>query len=396
MSLKEIPLVCLSVTQAQASPEERARFALPKERQGAFLKELIKAPAAVGAVLLCTCNRTEVYVCAGADPKSDFAPQSLYEAAETVLADFTGAAVRQIHRFFMYYAGRRALRHLLKVAAGLDSVNLGENEILGQLEEAYAQAGAAGTCGSLLNQVFQQAVCLGRSLRQQSGFGGNALSYATLTANEIGAFAREYLMGGPVKVLMIGAAGQLGLPVLKTLLNRPGISVTATQRKKRIGIEAPNLKIIDYEDRYPCVAECGVIFSATACPRYTLTYEETLPFIKGPKLFLDLALGRDIDADLGKLPGCRLRDYPYFENLIRDHLGQRRAGASKALLKLDDCADEILCRLKINRFARAHEGLPRALAGKSAQNLFYALQKHADPGELDVLYGLLEKSEIFP
>ena len=142
-----------------------------------------------------------------------------FQRLDAMLARIAGADLHLLRRHLRYYMGTSALEHLLKVASGIDSVNLGENEIAGQIARAYDLARSAGSTDFLLNLAFQHALRRARKLRSKAGFSGSGLSYATLAASEAERRIREEGLKDPV-ILLIGAGGQLGSAIMKTVLSR--------------------------------------------------------------------------------------------------------------------------------------------------------------------------------
>ena len=142
-------MYCLSVSHKTSNVVVRKKLAFPDEQKKTFLDELYYSENISECLILCTCNRTEVYFCGD---------ESSVKTVETVLSDFSGIDFDELKKYICLFYGDRALLHLFRVAGGIDSMVIGEDEILGQLKRAYAFAKDNGTVAYELNMCVQAAV----------------------------------------------------------------------------------------------------------------------------------------------------------------------------------------------------------------------------------------------
>lgn len=352
-------MFCISVSFKKTSLEKRQQFAFSEEEQIAFLSELIDGKMVTGGVVLSTCNRSELY----------FTGEGI-EAVEAALSKSKGVSGEEIKKNCLYYQGKGAVRHLFKVACGLDSMILGEDEILRQVKEAYLVANQHGFTNGEINIVFQGAFNCAKLSKSGTRLSSTPVSVGTLTANLTEQYLRQLEpavsdgFGMPEhpgkdlyrRVLVIGAAGRIGSIVAKNLLAK-GVSVIGTSRSHPTAegmylYRHKHMEWLDFDKRYEAVPEIAVIISATASPHYTLIKEEFLKYAaQGEKyLLIDLAVPRDIDRQLGNIEGVTLYDIDYFRNLSESNSDIRLGEVDKALHIMEECVEETLKKLCIREF----------------------------------------------
>ena len=173
------PLFVLSISHKQAPVQIRSQFAFDREQTEDFLARMRGIEGVWGAVLVSTCNRTEVYYSGDA---------SAGDAVQRLLADAKGADIHVLRRFFRSYQGERAVIHLFRVAAGLDSRVLGEDEILGQIRDAYNTACGAHATDYYIHALFQRALGCAKQIKTKTCLSKSSVSIATLSASEAARF----------------------------------------------------------------------------------------------------------------------------------------------------------------------------------------------------------------
>lgn len=368
--MNTLPVYCFGISYRTADERIRSRISVAPADIPELVKKFTGETEIDGAVVLSTCNRTEIYFTdrkpesvSGESEKNERI-QNIFSRLDSILCGFTNTDIHEMRRYLRYYSGISAVEHLLKVATSLDSLNLGENEILGQLNRAYALAHNAGFTDFYLNQMFQQAQHYAKKIRERAGFGNTAVSYSTLVCNEISSFISATGITSP-DIMLIGATGQLGSTILKTLKNRNFGEITVTSRNHQDSGEqlCGNEKTIPYGERYGHLRTTDVLISVTSSPHYTVTYNECLRELASgkPYLFIDLCVPRDIDPDLGKTDGLTLRDFSYFAEIIEKH---RRLRSSKAVevagdvrtgaMEIHNYISEKIRRRKSGRIASAY------------------------------------------
>jgi glutamyl-tRNA reductase len=311
-------LSLVGVSHHRAPVELRERVALDLEAAGALARQLADPGE---AVVLSTCNRTEVYVAREDDDGETAARDALLALAGDGAANLGGVLYR-LH-------DDAAALHLFRVAGGLDSLVPGEGEILGQVRSA-AEAGATGP---FLERLFRQAVSAGRKVRVET-----AIAEAPSSVPAAGAALAQQVFGdlSGHRVLLLGA-GKMSELTARNLLSR-GAEVTAVANRtvehgaelaRRLGTRAVGLDAIAEELR-----RVDVVVASTSAPGFLLSRAEGEQAIRSrrgrPLLFVDLAVPRDVDPALGQLDGCFVYDIDDLEAVVEQSLAGRRGESARA------------------------------------------------------------------
>jgi glutamyl-tRNA reductase len=332
--------------------EMRERFAFSKDEENDFLKTLFDVSDFTGGVVLSTCNRTEIY--ASAEGKK---PAAALDELEKLLGEFKGVSKENIKKYCLYYQEERAIRHLFKVCCGLDSMVLGEDEILHQTKEAYLRSKDNGYVDGVLNIIFQGAFNCAKLAKSNSRMSNTPVSIGTLTANAIQDYLDE---NGSGEVLVIGATGKIGSIVAKDLLDK-GINVTGTARShpsEELLCQTKGISWIDYHKRYEYMENAAAVVSATTSPHYTITMERFVECVnsengrcqKNKKLMVDLAVPCDIDKGIADISGVKLLDIDYFNTLSKANGNIRTGEVDKVKHIVGECVEELLKKLYIRHF----------------------------------------------
>lgn len=286
----------LSINHKSADTVIRGRFGFDEDKQRYILQALTAAEEIEEAVILVTCSRTEIYCCGSDDNRI------LRIMQDTILSAAGAEEIPGIREMIFRFTREGAVHHLFMVTAGLDSLVLGEDQILGQVKKAYYFAKELGCCGTVFNLMFRQAITAAKRIKTDTGLSKTSVSTASLALK----CARDTLgtLSGK-NILIIGAAGKIGGIVLKDALDIEGANVYITVHR-----ELPHdmhgrrnlFTVIPYHERYEQMGKMDVIISATRSPHYTVTRER---FQKkretGRKyVFFDLAVPSDIEADLSR------------------------------------------------------------------------------------------------
>lgn len=287
--MSEAVLFVIGATHHNAPLEVRERLVLASE--GAIRSDLAHVPGLSELAVLSTCNRVEFY---GVD--TDGLSADKVQAAYCARQKFDTAAFQKI---MIRHTGRDAALHLFEVASGLDSQLLGENEIFGQVKEAYAVAQASGTTGAVLNRVFQKAFQAAKHVRTHTGISSGTVSVANvavdLASNIFGSLAHS-------KVLILGT-GEIGEGTAKAFKSRGAEDLAvAGRRPEKTAQVASSLGAgtVNYDDRDSRLAEFDIVVCSTAAPDAVLSAASVAKAMKKrparPLLIIDLAVPRDVEA----------------------------------------------------------------------------------------------------
>lgn len=356
-------MFCISINHKNTPADVRERFAFTTKGQRQFTERL-KAEVG-GCVVLSTCNRMEIYF------------TDKYEQVEKLLANDREVPVSLIRRYSMNYEGFQCMLHLCRVACGMDSMVLGEVEIIHQVKSAYLMAKELGACDGELNIAFQGALAAAKAVATESDTTRLPVSVGTLSAREAVNFIRN---GG--HILVVGATGKIGSIVVKDIADlAPDIEIIGTSRSHYSADEIfgryQQIRIEDYSRRYELAAWADVIISATASPHYIFVRDELAEAVKKqPKrrLFLDLAMPKDIDPAVAEVTGCVLRDIDYIRTLSRENNESRAKTITEMEPWIISQVDEIMKNIAFSRFNREHGDVMAQLKMTDGAKLVYKLK----------------------
>lgn len=348
----------------------REKVAMAPATQDLLLNSLFNLPGVNEAVILSTCNRTEIY-CDTHEPQ--------------VLAHWLAQEHQLSHEslspFLYLYKGHEGIKHTLRVASGLDSMMIGEPQILGQMKQAYQYACNLGTIKTELRSIFEYIFSASKRIRTQSGIGTNPVSVAYAAVQLIGQLFTDYKS---LNVFLIGS-GETASLVAK-YLHQQGVNhfmvASRTQENAEKLATAFNGKTIPISDIAQYLSQADVIVSATTCP---------IPFINkdlvkqalnqrnhAPMFFLDLAVPRDIEANVKEIAQVRLYNIDDLQAMIEKGIEERRLAALHAEQLVDEelnnyirkhrslKAKKVICDYRNQMYDLAQKELQRALKKLSA------------------------------
>lgn len=365
----------ISLNYKKASADIRAKWALPAAMTEHLLGELRNA-GITEAVYLWTCNRCELY------------GQGSYQKAMNILESLAGEETT-LRENAMVYEGDSAIRYLFRVASGIESMVVGEDEILGQVRQAYEASRQAGYTGFYLNMIFQAALMSSKKIKTETMLSKSSVSVATIAAKICHQFKE-----GKKKILVIGASGDTGTKIIKNLLSYGDCRIYAAVRSSHtFGGE---LEIVSYEDRYSYMNDADVIISATKSPHYTVTASRFRREVTDgrDRLLVDLAVPRDIDENVCSIDGVRLISIDEIQSLAEKN-NELKAGEVEAageILKQE--TDVLLKNLMVHEFIEAHGNIGDML-GAEGEKLFYRMRKAASSEEFRVILAVLEKMDEY-
>jgi glutamyl-tRNA reductase len=328
-------LLVIGASHKTASLALRERLALPEGRAASLVGELVRASVVHEAVAISTCNRTELYLVA-ADPVD---AESL---ALSALARQAGIRPTELLGNLYSLRGTDAVRHLFGVAAGLDSMIIGENEIQGQVRRAYELGLVEGTTGPITNRLFRDALGAGKRARTETGIGRLRVSVSSIAVE-----LAEQALGdlGSRRVLVIGA-GENGEVTARALADRGVHSIFVANRRydRAIGLAARfGGEAVRFDDLPELLAEADIVVACTASPHQIVGREELAMVLEEraerPLLLIDIAVPRDIDPGVRGLPGITLYDMDDLQHAIARNVSGREAEAAKAGALIDQEVD---------------------------------------------------------
>ncbi len=373
-----MPLLALGINHKTAPVQIRERVAFGPERIGQALTELLGVGVREAAILS-TCNRTELYCgLEETDARRVIAWLGRHHAME----------LAELEPYLYQHPDREAVRHILRVAAGLDSMVLGEPQILGQVKTAYRVAAAAGATGSLLNRLFQHAFAVAKQIRTDTRIGASPVSVAfaavSLARQIFGDFRRQ-------TALLIGAGETIEL--VARHLHENGIErlVIANRtidraRELALPVGAYAIGLGEIRTHLP---EADIVIACTASPRTLLERAHVEAAFRRrkhrPVLMVDIAVPRDIDPAVAELEDVYLYTVDDLQEIIQENLRSRQQAALQAEEIIDTEVEHFMAWLRShNSFATIRDLRHRAEAVRDQALLRARRQLRAgrDPEEV--------------
>ena len=321
-------LLCLGVSHQTAPLEIRERLAFAPTAVADALRELSRTAGVDETVLVSTCNRTELYCACASD-----APEVEARVVEWLLARGGGADPEVRTRLYRH-RDDDAVRHLLRVAGGLDSMVLGEPQILGQLKDSYEAAADAGSVGPNLNRLFQRCFAVAKQVRSDTAIGANPVSVASAAVG----LARQVFGALDARTALLIGAGET-IELVARHLRAQGLErlIVANRNLDRAHELAARhggyaIALAELETH---LHEADLVISATAAPEPILRE----PVVRAararrrrrsPLLIVDLAVPRDVEPAVAKLDDVFLYTVDDLRGVIDDNLRSRRAAAEDA------------------------------------------------------------------
>jgi glutamyl-tRNA reductase len=325
-----MPLACVGLSYHTTPVAIREQLAFGREDARQLLTALDREQAwaaGIGEVaLVSTCNRTELYV-ASRGPTDRFSGTPHF--AVDLLLGSHGLTLDPVRPYLFARTGSAAVAHLCRVASGLDSMVVGESEVLGQVVTAHGLAADAGTTGLILDAAFRAAIRAGRRARAETGISRAATSVASEALRLV-----ETLVDPASRptVVLVGA-GQMAR-LLAEILTRRGfdapVIVGRTASRAADLARAVGGRSAPWEELTSTIRTADVVLSSTSAPHAVLTQEMVAEAMQGrtpgrPLYCLDLAVPRDIDPGLGSIEGVTLHDLDHLQARIEHNRRQRES-----------------------------------------------------------------------
>lgn len=307
----------------KTSPVEVRERLSVSEREMTRALEWVSSLGAGEAVLLSTCNRVEVY----------FSGEEAEKTASLILRAWEKKAGRDLEKEVQIRLGPAAAVHLFRVAAGLDSMVLGESQILAQVKDAYRISLENSFTGKTLNRMFQKAVRAGKLARAGTGL-SNGISSVPSAAVVLAGKIFGDLSGCNVMIL---GAGKMALTAARHLSGRKVKTLWVANRTYERALELASVlgaEALRWEEGMSAMKEADIVLCSTSCPTFVLTESRLRLLMKerrGRPLFLiDIAVPRDIEPSAGSLEGVYLYDIDDLKGIVQEHASKKRMEAEKA------------------------------------------------------------------
>ncbi|AVN19277.1 glutamyl-tRNA reductase [Acinetobacter pittii] len=360
----------LGVNHQTASVELREQIAFNAERLSRLLAEQRHHQNLKDLVVVSTCNRTEVYAMA--------------ENAESLLkwlADANNIDVKQLIHHVYRYENTQAITHLMRVASGLDSLMLGEPQILGQVKSALALSKEAQTVSPELNSVFEYAFYAAKRVRSETAVGSHAVSMGYAVAQ----LALQVFSKPEKLTVMVVAAGEMNSLVAKHLAEMGVAKIIICNRSRERADQLAQeiahqveVEIIEFSALAENLYRADVVSSCTGSLYQVIAYSDVKAALKKRRyqqmLMVDLAVPRDIDPKVEALDGVYLYGVDDLQSVIDENLAQRRQAAVEAEVMVNQLATQLITHLKVKEAGSTIHAYRQHSEEISQQELTHALE----------------------
>ncbi|MCS7315574.1 MAG: glutamyl-tRNA reductase [Bryobacterales bacterium] len=335
----------LSITglnHRSAPLEVRERLAFDPRSLGEALGDLIRRPGIAEGLILSTCNRVEVAVTSldGEDPRP---------VVEEFLAARRGMEAASLAPYLYHFEGAEAIRHLFRVASSLDSMVVGEPQILGQLKAAYAAAKAHGAVGGWLEAVLTRAFSVAKRVRTETGIGENPVSISS-TAVELAREIFGSLAGRRVMVVGAGKMAELAVRCLRSAGVSQIYVTNRTLERARAMAEAFEGTVVPYDRFLDTLPEMDIVLTSSAAPFYLLRKDHLRRVLEArrnkPVFLIDIAVPRNVDPAVNELENVFLYDIDDLQRVAEANLGERRKRAELAEHIVGEEVERMVARLR--------------------------------------------------
>ncbi len=348
-------LLITGVNHKTAPVEVREKLAFGEPALAPALRDLMNCAGVSEAVILLTCNRVEIAVAAenGDEPAVD---RFLSESRSVPLAEIAPHLYR--------LAGEDAIHHLFRVAASLDSMVIGEPQILGQIKSAYASAKAHGAVSGYLEAILTRAFSVAKRVRTETGIGENAVS-VSYAAVEL---AREIFGTLAGKTVMIVGAGKMSELAAQHLHRSGATDIFVTNRTSERARELAGLfhgTIVEYDKLLSTLPLMDIVITSSGAPHYILKKADVRRIIEArrnrPVFLIDIAVPRNIDPAVNEIDNVFLYDIDDLERVVATNVGERKKRAELAEDIVNAEVERMVARLNAREVVPAIVGLQEQL-----------------------------------
>jgi glutamyl-tRNA reductase len=325
-------IILLGINHKTAPVELRECIAFAADESQEALQTLQRQPHIREVLLVSTCNRVELLFTT--DNKSESIPMT-----KAFIADFNKIPLEQFETALYVHEGDAAIRHIFRVASSLDSMVVGEPQILGQIKEAYRLATQIRTSGVILNRLLHRTFFVAKRIRTETGIGDRAVSIS-YAAVELGRKIFGNLAGK--SVLLVGA-GEMAELAVEHLIRNKADNIWVANRTFENGVELAKKfrgSAIRFDEITNSLETIDIIISSTGSPDFVITRDQVKSIIRKrrnrPIFFIDIAVPRDIDPGVNRLTNSYVYDIDDLQGVVDENIEDRQQEALKGERIVDE------------------------------------------------------------
>ncbi|WZL71771.1 glutamyl-tRNA reductase [Clostridiaceae bacterium 35-E11] len=277
-------------------------------------------------VILSTCNRSEITAVVTDVEKSITALKKFYYS-------FFDIKEGLLENHFFNEMSDDAVKHVFRLTAGLDSLVLGEDQIIGQVRQAHAYALERGNTGKILNKLFREAITIGKRIKRETAISQNSLSISSIAVK----FIEEIFQDLTDKKVMVIGVGKMSRIAIENLVYKGVKEIYVTNRTKGHAVDLSRryeeIGVIDFQDRYQMIPQVDIIISSTNAPHYVLRKDAFQKHCGNDEklCIVDIAVPRDVDPDIGQLKNVNLYALDELKKVSLENMESRLEAAKDAM-----------------------------------------------------------------
>jgi glutamyl-tRNA reductase len=331
-------IVIVGLNHDTATIDVREKVAFDEKKLGEALEILKNSPEVKENIILSTCNRVEIYANAGAR-------ESGAEHIKQFIADFHNVPRDILEKSLYVYTGSKALRHIFRVASSLDSMVLGEPQILGQLKDAFDFALKKKSTSVLLNKLMKKSISVAKRIRTETKIGESAVSIS-FAAVEL---AKKIFEDLSTETFMLIGAGEMAELAARHLINNGVKDVLVTNRTFERAEELArefNGRAVEFDAWLQELVHTDIVICSTGAPNYILVKEQIHKIMKQrknrPVFIIDISVPRNIDPSINEIDNIYLYDIDDLQGVVSTNIQERNKEAEKAERIVDEEVEAFL------------------------------------------------------
>ncbi len=366
-----MPLLITGISHHSAPLETREKIAVARTQMPQYIKELHALDAVEEVVVVSTCNRTEIYT---------IGPENSGNQVYQWLQTMGALSDSEMESHCYTHTSAQSVRHLFRVAGGLDSLVLGESQIVGQLKESWHLAREAGGVGKIMDRLFQHAFATGKRIRSNTGIGEHSVSVAYMTV----LLAKQIFGDLASKTVILVGAGEM-IELCGRHLHDKGVSslIIANRSMQRATDLAANFgaHAISLDDLPGMLHKTDILISSTASQQAIISAASVKAALKQrrnqPMFLVDIAVPRDIEPETAALKNVFLYTIDDLQKVVDNNISERSRAAETAKQDVDLAVNEFMRWLHGARAARTLQKLHNYAHSHSEELVTRAVRKAA-------------------
>ena len=367
---KQVSLVLLGINHNTAPIEVRERLAIPAARLADATRTLVHQPGIREGLILSTCNRVELVTLQDDNPAADGSKANLLRFVH----EYFSVPPNDIQPHLYEFREREAVRHLFRVASSLDSMVVGEPQILGQVKESYTVAREVGAVAGNLEGLLQRAFTVAKKVRSETQIGSSSVSIASVAVD----LAKKIFGSLEGKTVLLVGAGKISELAARHLIEQGASSILVANRTQsraeKIAEEFRTQKVhteaISFDDLYAQAPRADIVITSTGAPQKLFGASHGQHFLhqrrNRPMFFIDIAVPRDVDPRLNEVEGCFVYDIDDLQQVAAANLADRAREA--------EAAEDIVSR-EVDKYQQRQQSLDAVPAIRALQENAEAIRE---------------------